>query len=54
VQFFQLLVSTLNKYGTLNDGRDALEAVLEAAKGSVGRDRRDDCESLIQQLQKLG
>ncbi len=27
-QFFQLLIPTLLSYGTLQDGRDALEAVL--------------------------
>ncbi len=34
-QFFQSLVSTLARYGRLEDGRDALEAVLEATKEDV-------------------
>ncbi len=47
-QFLQLLVSTLVKYGNLEDGRDALEAVLEAAKKYVGPDKQEYCEVLIQ------
>jgi hypothetical protein len=34
-QFFQLLVSTLLSYGRLEDGRDALEAILESAKSCI-------------------
>jgi hypothetical protein len=49
-QFFQLLIPTLLSYGKLKDGRDALEAVLEAAKNSVGQDKKDYCDSLIQEL----
>jgi hypothetical protein len=49
-QFFQLLVPTLVSYGTLEDGREALEAVLEAAKEHVGKDRRKYCDTLIQEL----
>ncbi len=49
-QFFQLLVPLLSSYGTLEDGRNALEAVLETAENYVGQDRRADCDELIQEL----
>ncbi len=49
-QFFELLVPQLIQYGQLEDRRSALKAVLEAAKDYVGRDRREYCDSLIQQL----
>lgn len=52
-QFVQLLVSTLLDYGKLKDGRHALEAVLEAAKNSVGQDRQDYCDSLIQEFREV-
>lgn len=51
--FITLLVSTLQQYGTLHDGRDALEAVLEAAKQWVGQDKRSVCDGLIQELREL-
>ena len=50
-QFAPLLVSTLAKYGTLHDGRHALEAVLEAAKQFVGQEKSVQCDELIQQVQ---
>lgn len=49
-EFFSLLVATLTEYGQLHDGRNAIEAVLEAAKTYVGREKREYCESLIQEL----
>lgn len=49
-QFFQLLVSTLTDYGVVKDGRNALEAILETAKNSVGKDRKEYCDALIQEL----
>ena len=49
-QFFQLLVSTLANYGTLDDGRNALKAIIEASKSYKGKDKREYCDSLIQQL----
>lgn len=49
-QFFQMLVSTLMRYGTLEDGRNALEAVLETTKRYVGQDRQHYCDRLIQEL----
>ena len=52
-QSFQLLVSTLISYGKLKDGRDALEAVLEAAKNYVGQDKKDYCDILIQKLRSF-
>lgn len=52
-QFFQLLVSTLSAYGTLEDGRNPLKAILESAKGSVGQERRAYCDALIQEIEKI-
>ncbi len=52
-QFFQLLVPTLSSYGKLEDGRTALEAVLEAAKQNVGKDKREYCDTLIQELRAI-
>ena len=52
-QFFQLLVPTLISYGSLDDGRNALEAVLEASKAIIGRNRQADCEALIQELRAI-
>ena len=51
VQFFPLLIFMLIRYGKLKDGRDALEAVLVAAKNYVGQDKKDYCDTLIQELQ---
>ncbi|MBN2267651.1 MAG: toll/interleukin-1 receptor domain-containing protein [Candidatus Babeliaceae bacterium] len=52
-QFVQLLISTINKYGILEDGRNALEAILESTKDSIGKDRREYCDLLIQELHKF-
>ncbi len=52
-QFFQLLIPTLRNYGTLTDGRNPLEAVLEAAKQSVGQEKRARCDELIQNIRAL-
>ncbi len=52
-EFFNLLVQRAWSYGTLRDGRDALESLLEAAKRSVGGDRRRECDRLIKKLQAL-
>ena len=49
-QFFHLLAPLLSQYGTLEDGRQALQAILEAAKAYIGRDGQAVCESLIQEL----
>jgi len=51
-QFVPLVVSTALDYGTLNDGRDALVAVLTAAKQSVGKDKKEECDKLIDAWQK--
>ncbi len=53
-QFFQLLVPGLAEYGTLDDGRDPLEAILEAAKSCVGQEKRAICDQLMQQLYAAG
>lgn len=50
VEFVPLLVSTLLKYGRLNEGRHALEAVLETAKDYVGQDKKTFCDELLQKL----
>ncbi len=53
VDFFQLLIRTLTSYGELEkDGRDALEAVLETTKQYIGQDRREHCDTLIQEWRK--
>ena len=49
-QFFELLVPQLISYGKLNDGRNALEAVLESAKDYVGSEKKRECDNLIQEL----
>lgn len=53
LQFVQGLVETLYKYKMLKDGRNALEAILEAAKSLVGQDQKEHCEILLQELRKL-
>ena len=52
-QFVQVLVSTLSRHGKLEDGRHALEAILETAKHFVGKEGQTKCDSLIQELQAL-
>ncbi len=49
-KFVPLLASQLLKYGKLNDGRHAIEAVLETAKNSIGLDGRANCEALLQEI----
>ena len=44
--FFELLVPQLIQYGHLEDGRNALEAVLESTKDFVGQDRRVYCDHI--------
>ncbi len=55
--FCQRLVTILIGYGSLQDGRDALEAVLDAAKSWVGLTRAEECDTFIaawrQNRQKL-
>lgn len=53
VQFFSLLVPLLFKYGRIQDGRNALEALLEAAKQYVGQEKKRECENLIEKLSRL-
>ncbi len=48
--FIRNLVTTLIRFGQLDDGRNALEAILEAAKNYVGQDRRVYCDTLIEEL----
>jgi hypothetical protein len=50
-QFFQSLVPALSEYGSLNDGRNALKAALEAAKDFVGGEKRAHCDTLIRELE---
>jgi len=51
-QFFDLLVPQLVRYDELADGRHALEAVLESAKGYVGPNRQKVCDGLIERARK--
>lgn len=48
--FFPILVTMLINYGTLEDGRYAINAVLEAAKHFVGQDRGQYCDTLLQEI----
>lgn len=50
-QFVPGLVAILTQFGKLDDGRNALEAVLETAKKQIGTDRREQCERLLEELQ---
>ncbi len=50
IQFVPLVVSILVKYGKLNDGQYALEAMLETSKSYVGQDKKTDCDALIHAL----
>ncbi len=49
-QFVPLLVSHLISYGKLEDGRNALESVLECTKNYVGHDRVMYCDALIREI----
>lgn len=51
--FFQTLVSLLSSYGTLEDGRHALAALLRSAKEYVGQEKRVRCDRLIQAIRDL-
>ena len=51
-EFFALLVPTLISYGKLEDGQNALEAVLDTAKHLVGQDRSNYCDSLLSELRE--
>lgn len=52
-QFVELIVSTLLRYGKLQNGQEALEAVLEAAKQRVGTDKQVLCDQLLHNTQTL-
>ncbi|MCP4283410.1 MAG: tetratricopeptide repeat protein, partial [Gammaproteobacteria bacterium] len=52
-QFIELLVPLLVDYGQLKDGRNALETVLEAAEDYIGPDRREYCDTLLQELRAI-
>lgn len=52
-QFFHLLVPLLIQYGTLEDGRHALQAILEAAKAYIGKEGQAQCDQLLRELQGL-
>ncbi len=47
-QFIPLLVTQLLRYGQLQDGRNALEAVLMKANALIGSNRQFNCNALIQ------
>lgn len=52
-QFAHLLIPTLRDYGSLEDGRYALVAILEATRGYVGPNKQAECDRLIQELQSV-
>lgn len=47
--FFQQLIPLLVRYGQLKDGCDAVGAILKAGQRRVGGNRKEDCDSLIQE-----
>ena len=49
-KFFPVFVTELFQYGTLQDGRYALEAVLETTKQCGGIEHQHHCETLLQHL----
>lgn len=51
--FFSWLIDYSKAYGLLDDGRDPLEAVLEAAKDMIGSDKRKEADFLIRELRKF-
>lgn len=51
VEFVPILVSTLFKYGKLQDRRHAIEAMLDVAKSYVGHDQKTYCDDIL--LQEL-
>lgn len=50
VQFVHNLVGKLIQYGTLKDGRNPIEAILESAKDFVSNRREDEYNTIIQEL----
>ncbi len=51
IEFSSLLVRIVLDYGKLNDGREAIEAVLETAKDYIGQEKQIDCDTLLQEIQ---
>ena len=51
-EFFPLLVPIFSCYGNLNDGRNPIVALLEATKSYIGKDRKDHCSTLIQEIEQ--
>lgn len=52
-EFVSLLVSTLENYGTLDDGQHALIALLESAQKYVGSNRQAECNKIILELRNV-
>ncbi len=52
-QFVPRLVALTIKYGRLQDGRNALEAILESAKDHVGLDKRKQCDCILKELHEF-
>ena len=46
--FCRKLTRTLITYGTMKDGRDALDAVLEALEGNIDQEKQAECDRLRQ------
>ncbi len=53
IEFVELLLSNCIKYGRLQDGRHALEAILEVAKQRLGADKQIFCDQLLQDFRTL-
>ena len=50
-EFCSLLVDTLDRYGSLPDGRNPLVAILNAAKMRVGQEKQAECDDLIRAIE---
>ena len=49
-RFIPMLISTLKDYGYLDDKRNALQALLEATKQYVGKEKQAYCDMLIHEI----
>ncbi len=52
-QFIRLLVPKLTEYGKLADGRNALEAVLAAAKEHTGQEGKAEFDALVKEIRAI-
>ncbi|MEM7124839.1 MAG: hypothetical protein AAF702_00845 [Chloroflexota bacterium] len=50
--FTSLLVQTLSKHGTLDDGRNALDSLLRVTEAAVGQEKREQLHDLLNAWQR--